>query len=115
MNQAAPILLFSYGTLQDRVVQLATFGRELQGRPDALVGYVQSLLEITDPQVLATSGKSHHPIVRPSGDPDDEIPGTAFIISAEELQAADSYEVADYRRVSTVLKSGALAWVYIFR
>lgn len=27
-----PMLLFSYGTLQDQAVQLATFGRELKGR-----------------------------------------------------------------------------------
>ena len=30
-------LLFSYGTLQQAEVQLATFGRLLQGAPDALV------------------------------------------------------------------------------
>ena len=31
--------LFTYGTLQLEEVQLATFGRVLEGRPDALVGY----------------------------------------------------------------------------
>jgi hypothetical protein len=30
--------LFSYGTLRQEEVQLATFGRRLAGRPDALVG-----------------------------------------------------------------------------
>lgn len=112
-DTTAPILLFSYGTLQDKAVQLANFGRELHGEPDALVGYEQAMVEITDPQVLATSGKSHHPIVRPSSNPHDEVAGTVFIITATELQAADSYEVADYQRVSTQLKSGAQAWVYI--
>ncbi|KAF1051503.1 MAG: hypothetical protein GAK43_02379 [Stenotrophomonas maltophilia] len=108
-----PVLLFSYGTLQDKAVQLASFGRELVGRADALVGYRQDWLEITDPQVLATSGKTHHPIVRYSGVDSDRVAGTVFEISAEELLAADAYEVADYQRVSAQLQSGATAWVYI--
>jgi hypothetical protein len=31
---SAAVLLFSYGTLQDKAVQLANFGRELAGSPD---------------------------------------------------------------------------------
>jgi hypothetical protein len=42
------VLLFSYGTLQDQAVQLATFGRELKGRADSLPGYKQNWVEITD-------------------------------------------------------------------
>ena len=61
-----PVLLFSYGTLQDKAVQLANFGRELLGQHDAMLGYSQSWVEITDPAVLATSGKTHHPIVAPT-------------------------------------------------
>ncbi|CAN7276702.1 MULTISPECIES: gamma-glutamylcyclotransferase family protein [unclassified Pseudomonas] len=107
------VLLFSYGTLQDRAVQLSTFGRELKGRLDSLPGYKQNLVEITDPAVLAASGKSHHPIVQESGDLSDEIAGTVFEITAQELVAADEYEVADYKRVSVPLKSGISAWVYV--
>ena len=33
------VLLFSYGTLQDKDVQMANFGRELTGHEDALPGY----------------------------------------------------------------------------
>jgi gamma-glutamylcyclotransferase (GGCT)/AIG2-like uncharacterized protein YtfP len=109
----AAILLFSYGTLQDKNVQVASFGRELQGRPDAMPGYRQTLLEITDPAVLATSGKQFHPIVEPSADSRDEVRGTVFEITAQELAAADQYEVADYERVSVQLKSGLQAWVYV--
>jgi len=29
-------------------------------------GYRQTLLEITDPEVLATTGRNYHPIVAPS-------------------------------------------------
>lgn len=108
-----PVLLFSYGTLQDKAVQLANFGRELRGNPDALVGFREDWVEITDPAVLATSGKTHHPIVQPSGNDSDRVPGTVFEISHDELLAADSYEVSDYRRVSVELQSGLQAWVYI--
>ncbi|QRY77171.1 gamma-glutamylcyclotransferase [Pseudomonas sp. PDNC002] len=107
------VLLFSYGTLQDKAVQLASFGRELQGHADALVGFREDWVEITDPAVLATSGKTHHPIVQPSGVDSDRVAGTVFQITADELLAADAYEVADYHRVSVRLQSGLQAWVYI--
>jgi hypothetical protein len=35
-----------------------------------------------------------------------------FEITAEELAAADRYEVAEYTRVLVTLKSGVEAWVY---
>ncbi|CAB3741742.1 MULTISPECIES: gamma-glutamylcyclotransferase family protein [Achromobacter] len=107
------ILLFSYGTLQDKAVQLANFGRELTGRPDAMTGYVQHWVDITDPEVLKTSGKAQHPIVYASYDPKDEVRGTVFEVTQQELHAADTYEVSDYKRVSVLLKSGVHAWVYI--
>lgn len=110
---AATVYLFSYGTLQDKAVQLANFGRELTGSSDAMLCYEQSWVEITDPDVLATSGKTHHPILRPGSESSAAIPGTVFQITPEELAAADSYEVADYKRVSVVLKSGIEAWVYV--
>jgi gamma-glutamylcyclotransferase (GGCT)/AIG2-like uncharacterized protein YtfP len=107
--------LFSYGTLQLESVQLSTFGRRLDGAPDALVGYMQRMLEITDPDVVAKSGKTHHPIVVRTGADADRIEGTAFAVTAAELAAADAYEVDDYERVQTVLASGARAWVYVMR
>lgn len=107
------VLLFSYGTLQDKSVQVANFGRELAGRPDALLGYASALVEIDDPDVVAISGKTHHPIVQPSSNADDEVAGTVFEITPEELLAADSYEVSDYKRTSAPLRSGVRAWVYV--
>jgi hypothetical protein len=41
-------LLFSYGTLQQEDLQLATFGRLLQGQSDELVGFEQSRVRIAD-------------------------------------------------------------------
>ncbi|MGF6154315.1 gamma-glutamylcyclotransferase family protein [Pseudomonas fluorescens] len=107
------VYLFSYGTLQDKAVQLANFGRELSGSADQMLGYEQSWVEITDPEVLATSGKTHHPILRPGGADSVPITGMVFRITPAELAAADSYEVSDYKRVSVVLASGIEAWVYV--
>ena len=107
------VWLFSYGTLQQADVQRATFGRLLEGRPDALPGYATSLVEIRDPEVVARSGKTHHPIVRRSSNPHDMVAGHVFKITTAELAAADAYEVDDYKRVAVRLRSGLEAFVYV--
>lgn len=107
--------LFSYGTLQLESVQRATFGRLLDGAPDALVGFRQDLVEITDRDVLAKSGERFHPIVTRSGDAADRVAGMVFEVMPEELAAADAYEVSDYERVEAHLASGLKAWVYVKR
>jgi gamma-glutamylcyclotransferase (GGCT)/AIG2-like uncharacterized protein YtfP len=106
-------MLFSYGTLQLEAVQRSTFGRKLQGSPDLLPQYKTTLLEITDAAVVATSGKTHHPIVSFSGDSNDRVAGTVFAITHDELLRADEYEVAEYCRVRVTLASGTEAWVYV--
>jgi gamma-glutamylcyclotransferase (GGCT)/AIG2-like uncharacterized protein YtfP len=106
-------LLFSYGTLQQRDVQLATFGRELHGTAEQLVGFRQSMVKIEDPEVVKTSGKTHHPIVKQTGVAEDRVAGTVFEVTDEELANADKYEVSDYKRVSATLPSGRTAWVYV--
>lgn len=106
-------LLFSYGTLQQLDVQLATFGRALHGTADALLGFSQSMVKIDDAEVVKTSGKTHHPIVRHTGNATDQVTGTVFEITDEELANADRYEVADYKRIAALLASGRTAWVYV--
>ncbi len=106
-------LLFSYGTLQQREVQLATFGRELHGTADQLVGFHQSMVKIDDPDVIKTSGKSHHPIVKQTDLLENRVAGTVFEVTEEELAHADEYEVSDYKRISAPLSSGRTAWVYV--
>jgi hypothetical protein len=106
-------LIFSYGTLQDRAVQLANFGRELTGSPDSLPGYSTSLIPIRDLTVVATSGKTHHAIAERSTNPGDEVRGMVFKITRDELSAADRYEVSEYTRVQVNLKSGLQAWAYV--
>ncbi len=105
--------LFSYGTLRYENVQLITFGRKLTGTADKLIGYRLSTLKITDPHVLATSGEAAHHILIPSDNKQDAVAGIAFAVSLAELEMADKYEVADYKRIRVQLHSGAQAWVYV--
>lgn len=107
------VLLFSYGTLQDKAVQLANFGRELTGTSDSLPGYSTLLIAIRDPEVVATSGKTRHTIAERSRNVADEVPGMVFKITTDELAAADRYEVSEYTRVEVTLKTGLRAWAYV--
>lgn len=106
-------LLFSYGTLQLESVQSATFGRELAGEPDAIVGFELGDVHITDPHVVATSGSDRHLVLLPATVPGAEVPGTVFSIDDAQLLAADEYEVDAYVRVEVPLRSGRRAWVYV--
>lgn len=105
--------LFSYGTLQTEPVQLATFGRKLEGSPDTLIGYEHAMIAIDDPEVVKTSGKSHHPIIRHSRNNADRVEGSVLKITHQELMNADKYEVSAYKRVSVTLASGLTAWAYV--
>jgi gamma-glutamylcyclotransferase (GGCT)/AIG2-like uncharacterized protein YtfP len=108
------LLLFSYGTLQQEDVQQSTFGRLLQGQRDELLGFERSSIRIVDPQLVATSGKTHHANVTFNGRNDSRVSGTVFEITDAELAAADRYEqLAAYKRVAATLASGKQAWVYI--
>ena len=114
MATTPTFLLFSYGTLQDKRVQIATFGRELTGREDALPGYKRGAVAITDPAVIASTGESHYANAAPSPNPDDAVSGTVFEVTGQELTAADAYEQpAAYRRIPVTLRSGTRAWVYV--
>jgi gamma-glutamylcyclotransferase (GGCT)/AIG2-like uncharacterized protein YtfP len=101
------VLLFSYGTLQDKSVQIANFGRELTGRADALPGYTRGRV---------SSGESTYDNAELASNSEDSVSGTVFEITEEELDAADQYEEdADYGRISVTLQSGDQAWVYVKR
>ena len=79
------------------------------------MSYVVMLLVkllIQDAAVVKTSGKAIHPILQYTGRDNDEVEGTVFEISKQELQQADDYEVEQYKRVAATLKSGQTAWIY---
>ena len=109
----APIPLFSYGTLQLESVQVSKFGTLLNGEQDAIICYRRDEIEIVDEETVALSGSRIHSIAVETGDPRDQIEGTLFHISAEQLEAADAYEVGDYKRVEVSLRSGRAAWAYV--
>lgn len=105
--------LFTYGTLQLPDVQLDTFGRVVEGEDDALAGHRLEWVDVGDERVAQLSGLDEHPVLRRTGDPRDRVFGRVLTLDAEELDAADEYEVALYRRTSVVLASGRTAWVYV--
>jgi hypothetical protein len=107
-------LIFSYGTLQQRDVQLSTFGRVLEGEKDELIGFESVLVEIVDRDEVAATGRTHNANVIFNGRADSRVPGSAFEITETELAQADHYELqAGYHRIATTLASGKEAWVYV--
>jgi len=113
INQMPTEFLFSYGTLQLKPVQLATFGRLLTGTRDALSGFEETELVIEDQAVISISGKKHHTIAKFTGRNSDTISGTIYAVTPEEIERADKYEVAPCQRIAVVLQSGTRAWVYV--
>ena len=106
--------MFSYGSLQQPEVQIATFGRRLACEPDDLVGYDQSFVTIDTPEVVAASGGTHHANLTFNGRPECRVRGVVIELSDAELASVDSYEAMfPYRRVVGCLASGRAAWVYI--
>ena len=98
--------IFSYGTLQKDSVQVATFGRELSGTKDKLVGY--TLIHGEESRLQQASLKY-------TGEQSDIVEGTLFEISSTELTKADDYSVVDdCIRVRENFISGQRAWVYVF-
>src|SRR4030095_4656809 len=115
-NSAQTENLFSYGTLQRAEVQLAAFGRRLEGAADTLVGYEVRLIPIQDQSVIAATGDTHYRNIRFTGIVSDVVDGTAFKVTTQELEQADRYEEdADYQRVMVELRSGVKAWVYLHK
>ncbi len=107
-------LLFSYGTLQQEDVQLSTFGRRLDGQRDELPSFEPSLVPIDDPQVVITTGKTHHANVTFNGNEGSRVAGMVFDVTDAELAGVDAYEIAFlYKRVAAMLASGKQAWLYV--
>ena len=80
--------LFSYGTLQLEAVQMATFGRHMDGTPDAMCGFELAELKIEDPAVIEISGKAYHTMAKFTGRVTDVIAGMVFAVSLDEIQYA---------------------------
>lgn len=105
--------LFSYGTLQLEEVQLAILGRRLNSKADALVGYRVMTVQILDQDFIAKNGAGPQKNLEYTGVSSDTVEGVALELTTDELQQADAYEPAEYKRKLIQLRSGVSAWVYL--
>lgn len=115
MEQQKTENLFTYGTLQLEEVQLATFGRKLEGRRDVLIGYRLVTITIEDKDFVVKSGTAEHRNLTFTGNDSDLVEGSVFSVTKEELERSDSYEPQGYDRVLVQLESGTKAWIYLDR
>lgn len=104
--------LFSYGTLQTEAVQISLFGRRLEAQPDALTGYCLETIEVQDQSFLAHSGAVQRNL-QFTGNTLDVVEGSVLSLTPQELERADAYEPAEYKRMQVRLRSGLDAWVYL--
>lgn len=105
--------LFTYGTLQLTSVQQETFGKQLKGEKDELVGYKLEKVLIKNEDIVEISGLANHPIAVHTGNSNDTVSGVVFELTEDELKKSDEYEVSQYKREEVSLKSGVKAWVYV--
>ena len=94
-------------------MQLDTFGRLIDSEDDVLPGSRSTMPRSR----IRESSTSRAPRCTRScgatGNPLDKVVGKVLWVTEDELDAADEYEVALYRRASVVLASGRTAWVYV--
>ena len=104
--------LFAYGTLQTEAVQLSIFGRRLEAQPDVLVGYCLATIRVEDQSFITHSGAVQRNLQH-TGNASDLIEGLVLSLTQQEIERADAYEPAEYKRVQVRLRSGSDAWVYL--
>ena len=113
LEQQTTEILFTYGTLRLEDVQLATFGRKLEGKPDVLVGYRLVMITIEDEDFVTKSGTAEHRNLQFTGNASDFVEGMVFSVTRQELEQSDAYEPEGYQRVLVQSKSGLNVWVYL--
>jgi hypothetical protein len=105
MTAAPTVLLFSYGRLQYKDVQIVAFGHQLTGRQDFLPGYIRTIADVEGGPYFN---------IEPSANSEDSVSGTLFEITERELASADRYEKdLAYQRIGVTLRSGVKAWAYL--
>ncbi len=102
---AATEYLFTYGTLQDEMIQAAVYSRRLSGSPDSLKGY-----RVSDEKVAGA-----YPVIVRTDAPEDIVEGMVYMVTNKELLKTDAYEGVAYKRLSATLESGKKCWVYTGR
>lgn len=102
---AATEYLFTYGTLQDEMIQSTIFSRRLSGSPDILPGF-----RMADQKVAGA-----YPVIEESQEPADQVEGVVYLVTNNELIKTDAYEGVAYKRTKVILDSGKESWVYLGR
>lgn len=118
MQTTPPAGLFSFGTLTLPAVQESLFGSPVPHAAAALLGHGLVDVPITDPEVIRLSGSAvHRGLARRVA---DRVDGVVLTLTAEQLAAADAYEVDAYarRRVLIADPDGVApaprtAWAYV--
>ncbi len=100
-------LLFSYGTLRSKQIQMQIFNKVLVGTQDQILGYKLKSLQIEE-----EFGMADYVVAVPSENLEDIIHGAVFEVSHSELLKVDQFESNSYKRVQVKLKSGRTAWIY---
>lgn len=100
-------LLFSYGTLRSKQIQMQVFNKVLSGTQDQILGYKLKSLQIEE-----EFGMADYVVAVPSENLEDNIHGAVFEVTNTELLKVDQFESNSYKRVQVKLKSGRTAWVY---
>ena len=113
MTGPADQLLFAYGALASPEVQLDTFGRLIAFEADVLTGHTLDYADTEDPRDANPGGTTILPILRRTGNARDKVIGKLLLVTADEVDAADEFQMPLYRRTSVTLASGRTAWVYI--
>ena len=97
--------LFTYGTLQDEMIQSVVYSRRLTGTEDVLNGF-----RISDEKVAGA-----YPVIIKTDNSDDQVKGVVYMITNKELLKTDAYEGVAYKRIKVTLASGTDSWVYLAR
>nr|WP_294787385.1 gamma-glutamylcyclotransferase family protein [uncultured Flavobacterium sp.] len=100
-------LLFSYGTIRSKQIQMQIFNKVLVGSPDQILGFKLKSLQIEE-----EFGMADYVVAVPSENLEDVIHGAVFEISNSELLKVDQFESISYKRVQVKLQSGRTAWIY---
>ena len=95
--------LFTYGTLQDEMIQAVVYSRRLTGSEDVLRGF-----RISDEKVAGA-----YPVIIKTDNSEDSVSGVVYMITNNELIKTDAYEGVAYKRIKVTLASGIESWVYL--
>jgi len=104
-RSSATHYVFTYGTLQEKDVQLGVFSRPLIGFEDELHSF----------RIAKEKVAGQYPTIEFTKNQDDRIKGKVYTLTPTELNKADRYEGQAYKRQEIELISGKKAWVYLAR